>query len=430
MVTIRVMAAVIVLIATVCVVCPGLLGAWTVRTEGGLPRTVQLPWHWQANAEANPPGLAAVVATGALSGLQPGDSSSQLLVVGRNGSYRSLYPAGAPLHAGGDVHLSPDGRYLAMPYLHTYDLAGLSITDLTTGHSRPLDLPGHDRTAVLGWRPDGGALLLGLVTGDTVRIALIETTDGLITTLATASGSADLPRWRFAFSPDSERVAMAIRGELRLVDRRGTTLWTVALAPGRTLAGGGAFTPDGQRVALVHSEPCEGPCSVAPPWVVTYVDSADGTATHGPLLPRIIAADIRAIGWSGPSPASPGGLVVVRYLPGDSAIGALSSEKPGSEKPGSETVGPADLYELAPGGSARLVLDAPYEVTDIDVAADLVGAGRFGDSRSVPSLLPIETGRVRLADVGIGLSVLGGLAAVVAVFFGLASRARPRRRRR
>jgi len=143
------------------------------------------------------------------------------------------------------------------------------------------------------------------------------------------------------------------------------------------------------------------------------------------VLPRIIAADIRAIGWSGPSPASPGGLVVVRYLPGDSAIGA-----PSTEKPGTETVGPADLYELAPGASARLVLDAPYEVSDIDVAADLVGAGRFGDSRSVPSLLPIETGRVRLADVGIGLSVLGGLAAVVAVFFGLASRARPRRRRR
>jgi hypothetical protein len=424
-VTLRVGAAVIVLVATVCLVCPGLLGAWTVRNEGGLPRTVQLPWHWQANAEANPPGLAAVVATGALSGLQPGDTSSQLLVVGRNGSYRSLYPAGAPMHAGGDVHLSPDGRYLAMPYLHTYDLAGLSITDLTTGQSHALDLPSHDRTAVLGWRPDGGALLVGLVTGDTVRIALIQITDGLITTLATASGAADLPRWRFAFSPDSARVAMAIGGELRLVDGRGTTLWTVALAPGRTLAGGGAFTPDGQRVALVHSEPCEGPCSVAPPWVVTYVDSADGTATRGPLLPRIIAAEIRAIGWSGPSTASPGGLVVVRYLPGGSAIGA-----PGGAESDSETVGPADLYELAPGAPARLVLDAPYEVTNIDVAADLIGAGRFGDSPSVPALLPIETGRVRLADIGIGVSVLGGLAAVVAVFFGLARRARPRRRRR
>jgi hypothetical protein len=405
-------------------VCPGLLGAWTVRNDGGLPRAVQLPWHWQANAEANPPGLAAVVATGALSGLQT-DTSSQFLVVGRNGSYRSLYPAGAPLHAGGDVHLSPDGRYLAMPYLHRYELAGLSITDLTTGHSRTVDLPRHDRTAVLGWRPDGSSLLVGLVTGDTVRIALIEITDGMITTLATASGAADLRRWRFAFSPDSERVAMAIGGELRLVDGHGTTMWTVALAPGRTLAGGGAFTPDGQRVALVHSEPCEGPCSVAPPWIVTYVDSADGTATHGPLLPRIIAAEIRAIGWSGPTPASPGGLVVVRYLPADSAIGAARSEQAGSE-----TIGPADLYELAPGAPARLVLDAPYEVTDIDVAADLVGAGRFGDSPSVPSLLPIETGRVRLGDVGIGLSVLGGLAAVVAVFFGLASRARPRRRRR
>jgi hypothetical protein len=55
---------------------------------------------------------------------------------------------------------------------------------------------------------------------------------------------------------------------------------------------------------------------------------------------------------------------------------------------------------------------------------------RFGDTPSVPSLLPIEPGRVRPADVGIALSVLGGLMAIVAVIFGLANRARPRRQTR
>ena len=66
----------------------------------------------------------------------------------------------------------------------------------------------------------------------------------------------------------------------------------------------------------------------------------------------------------------------------------------------------------------------------MDVAADLVRDGRFGETPAVPSLLPIEAGRVRLADAGVAVSVLGGLTAVVAVIFGLARRVRPRRRAR
>ncbi len=417
-VAIRGAVSVIILIAAICLVSPGLLGAWSIRSSGGLPRTIELPWRWQANAEANPPGLAAVVATGDRIGLHRGDASNQVVVVGRDGTYSGLYPNGRTWHAGDDVHLSPDGRNLAAPNLHTRDEAGLSITDLVSGQTRTLGLPVHDRTAVLGWRPDGAALLVGLVTGDDLQVVVIEIEHGRRTALATLPGdAATLPRWRFAFSPDGARVVMAVGGELRLVDRGGT-LWTIPLPPGHTLAGAGAFTPDGLRVALVHSEACSGPCSIAPPWAVTYVDSGTGAAADGPPLPTIIAAEIRAVGWSGPSADSPGGLVVVRYLPRDYPIGER----------GSETAGPADLYELAPGASPRLLLDAPYEVTDLDVAADLVRAARFEDTPSVPSLLPIEAGRVRLADFGIALSVLGGLTAVVAVIFGLASRARPRRR--
>ncbi len=414
----RVVASIAVLLVAICLVCPGLLGPWSVRSGGGLPRTVELAWRWQANAETYPPGLAAVVATGDRTGLHAGESSGSLVVVGRNGTYRGLYPDGGAWQAGHDVHLSADGRYLAMSYPHTYDDAGLSIVDLTTGRTRTVALPAHDRTAVLGWHPDGSALLVGMVTGDSVQITLVEIENGLATALAAIPVSADLARSRFAFSPDGVTLAMSVAGELRLIDDRGRTLWTVPLSPGRMLAGGGAFTPDGRRVALVHSEPCEGPCSVAPPWVVTYVDSADGLAANGPALPTIIAAELRAVGWSGPSADGPGGLVVVRYLPREHPIGERAGE----------SAGPADLYELPPGAEARLVLDAPYEVTDLDVAADLVRAARFGDTPSVPSLLPIEPGRVRPADIGIALSVLSGLAVVVAVIFSLANRARPGRR--
>jgi hypothetical protein len=254
-------------------------------------------------------------------------------------------------------------------------------------------------------------------------VALLDRTTRALTTLARVPVTRGDVSARFAFSPDGTRVAFSVAGTLRLVDDRGTTQWTVSLPDGYRLAGGGAFTPDGRRIALVHALPCHEPCAGARPWAVTYVDSTDGAAVSGPSLPTIMAAQIRAVGWSPARDGERSGLVVVRYLPHPAQTPTYAGPTGGTaaaptRNPAPAEVaepGPADLYELVPGEQPQLLLDAPFEVTDLDVAVDLVAAGRLEGPPSTPSLLPIEADRVRLVDVARGLAVLGGLVAVVAV---------------
>ena len=74
------------------------------------------------------------------------------------------------------------------------------------------------------------------------------------------------------------------------------------------------------------------------------------------------------------------------------------------------------------GNNVQAIATLEREASDQQTLADRVTAGRFGDSSSTPSLLPIEPGRVRLVDVLLAASVFGGLAAVVAVIVGLARR--------
>jgi hypothetical protein len=265
----------------------------------------------------------------------------------------------------------------------------------------------------------------------------------LATAVATPLAEVPVPvgpvGWRFAFSPDGRQVAYATDGWLRVVDDHGAARWTTPLPEGYLVAGEGAFTPDGDRIALVHAMPCPQACPDTSQWSVTYVDSSDGSPADGATLPTIEAAQVRAVGWR--TDGDTDDLVVVRYLPHpppqvvqkpDGTLIYPTAPTTGDE---ARQTGPADLYELAPGQQPLLLLTAPYEVTDLDVAADLVREGRFAGTPSTPSLLPIQPGRVRLVDVALAAAVLGGLAAVVAVAVSLTERltlrliARLRRRR-
>lgn len=435
------------ILSVVALVCPGLFGAWSARVEDAIPRSIELPWHWQGSVEKDPPGLAAVVAT--TDDRTPGggmlveianragaayDEVQPVEVVGRNGVYRSLYPGDGDWLAGETLHLSPDGRYLAMPYLRDETTArqGPTIVDLTTGEARVVRATAvarHGTLAVLGWRPDGGALLVATTRGRTARLALLDVTSGTSTELAEVTAPQ---MWRVAFSPDGRRVAFVAGRALHLVDDRGTALWSAPLPTGTDLAGAGAFTPDGTRIALAYATPCEPSCAVgAAEWGVTYVDSTDGTPAAGPELPAVVGSRIRAVGWSARADGTTS-LVVVRYLPDppeppvQGPDGKLTA--PPIDPTGDGT-GPADLCELAPGGPARLLLDAPHEVTDLDVAVELVRAGRFEGEPSTPSLLPIEPGRLRPVDVAVASAVVGGLAVVVGVVVRLTNRPWPRLRR-
>jgi hypothetical protein len=68
--------------------------------------------------------------------------------------------------------------------------------------------------------------------------------------------------------------------------------------------------------------------------------------------------------------------------------------------------------ELSATAQPRLLLDAPQTVTGLDVAADLVRAGRFGDRASVPSLIPIEFNA--LTDVAVEGAIIGAVLLLAA----------------
>jgi hypothetical protein len=452
---IRTLVVTISVLGIVTLVWPGLFGAWSVRADGAVPRSIDLPWRWQASAEVAPPGPAALVATGEPATPQPGalptaadpaasDIADPVEVIGRNGVYRSLYPDTGQWHAGEEMRLSPDGGRLALPYLHDQTTAqrGPTIVDLTTGRTSVISaagLPAHDSLAVIGWRPDGGALLLAAIAGPSASVMLLDLGTAVATPLTVLPVPQGPVGWRFAFSPDGRRVVYATDGWLHVVDDHGATVWTTPLPAGYLVAGEGAFTPDGERIALVHAVLCPQACPDTSQWSVTYVDSSDGSPTDGTTLPTIEAAQVRAVGWRTDGDTET--LVVVRYLPHpppqvvqkpDGTLVYPSAPTTGDE---AQQTGPADLYELSAGQQPRLLLTAPYEVTDLDVAADLVREGRFAGNPSTPSLLPIQPGRVRLVDVALAAAVLGGLAAVVAVAVSLTERltlrliARWRRRR-
>ncbi len=425
----RAVIASVVVLGVVMLASPGMFGAWHAHAGEAVPRMISLPWRWQANALTDPPGLASVLATprrtAALTVGDDGPEAEQVQIIGRNGVYRAIYPGEGTWDAGATVHLSPDGRRLAMPYLYHPRTAadGPTLVDLVTGDSSVIvlkGLPAHTGLEVLGWRPDGGALLLATANGP-IGLELLLADIGA----RTVTSLAELPETpeAVAFSPDGSRVAFSVRGLLRLVDDRGTPLWTTQLTDGERLAGGGAFTPDGERIAVTLALPCPDECAGAVPWLVTYVDSTDGKPVLGPALPTIEAAAIRAVGWSEPYGNQPGGLVIVRYLPPGQTLGETSEPATVATEdvPGQ---GPADLYLLSSGEQPKLLLDAPYEVADLDVAADLVRAGRFEGTPSAPSLLPIEPGRVRPIDVIGALGVIGALATVVSAIVGLTGRLR------
>jgi hypothetical protein len=418
--------ALIVAVGIASFAAPGLFGTWSTRTAGGVPRSITTPWPWQASVANSPPGPASLIFTGVGTELMGDGQAGRIAAVGRNGTYRLLYPEHGRWTAGGNAHLSPDGRYVASPRWHG---AGdeLSITDLTTGEVRnlPVETGGTGVTvdAVYGWRPDGGAVAIGLRPGSphgVLALGVLDLSTGLTTMTRAEAGTPELARGVTAtFAPDGGSLAVTIGSTIGLYAVAPTTpdsdvapLWTVILDTGQQFSG--AFTRDGQRIVLFDAPDCALlNCPAALTWNVSYLDAATGAPTEGPALPAFEAAGVRAVGWN----ETTGGLVVVRLTPGQPAGP--------KERDGRQLIqpGPADLYELRPGEDPRLLVDAPDEVTGLDVAAELVHSGQFRDRASVPSLWPFARAPVELDRIGIFAAILAAIALV------LFARRSPRRRR-
>ncbi|WP_141714838.1 hypothetical protein [Micromonospora mirobrigensis] len=353
-----------------------------------VPGRIGLPYMWQATVDRDPPGPAALLVAGGglgLRGIDLLDHEGKVAVIGRDGRYRMLLHGGAESSAGEDVQLSPDGRYVA-------DALGdgwLETTDLTDGSHRAYDGPPDGGGGLpVTWAPDGRSIValdnryepvLGRDADGqdiySIRLVLLDLDSGATRVLAEERSD----RWPVrtaslaAFTPDGARLLTTVGDTVSLRDRTGRALWSRRLGPRRVLAGSGAVSPDGARVATVELDGCRTGCSAgelgARTWRFGWLDTATGRDTTGPALPPVRGQAVRALGWRTGTD-----LVALRYEP--------------NPQDGMDTVewndtgwwetGHVQLLALRPDGGTELLLDPPAEVCALDVPRDLLAAGRFG----------------------------------------------------
>ncbi|MBE1488165.1 WD40 repeat domain-containing protein [Plantactinospora soyae] len=405
--------------------------------EAAVPARVWTPWMWQASVGQDPPGSATLLFSGdglGLHGADPFDHEGKVAAVGRDGAYRMLLYGGGETVAGEGVLISPDGRSVVQHFLPGAADGWLVVTDLTTGQNRTIAAPdgGTCCGEPVAWAPDGGAVLathrpaqpIGIdpVTGEGItptRLVLHDLTTGvnrvLVDGLENRSGlrTASLA----AFSSDSARIAVSQGSRVSLVDRTGTVAWTRDLGPGRYLAGLGAFSPDGRRIATVTLDGCRHECDTtalaARTWRFGYLDSASGLDADGPTFGPVTALAVRALGWRLGTD-----LVVLTYQP--EAGSWQTADDDGSTDTWWE-VGDATLVALRPGGGSEVLVDSPGEVLAMDVPRELLESGRFGGPARQPAPFPARP--LILVPAIPLVVVLSGIAVPVVLW------ARRRRRR-
>ncbi|GGM85436.1 hypothetical protein ACFFX1_05930 [Dactylosporangium sucinum] len=391
-----------------------------------IPRSVELPYPWQATVDTAPSGPATVLFGGdswGLTGDPFEEEGGKLAVVGRNGDYRVLrYPVEG-LRAGQDVRLSPDGNLVAQSTLTGGPAGWLVVTDLRTGRSRGYgDGPPACCFEVAAWRPDSGAVLVlrdanGVVEpgpnqnpGKSAQYVLVDLAGGALTPVDDVFVRDPVASaWVAAFAPDG-RGFVATRPnangtELRGYDAAGRRLWTRDLGD-RRLAGAGAYTPDGSAVALLTIDGCTKECGhdqlTARQWHVSYVDAVTGADREGQALPAVSGPAVRALGWTG------GTLVVVQYELEDEIL--LEPDETGR----SETRH-VRVLALQPDGAVSVVLDPPAEVSSIDIAQNRLRDGRFGGPVPDPAALPARWSVIAQAALCLLVPVLLATAAVVVI---------------
>jgi hypothetical protein len=392
--------------------------------DGGdaVPARLHMPWMWQGTVAQSPPGPASVLFSDDSGGLRGEDhffdDEGKVAVVGRDGAYRMLlYGNYVEMVAGENVLLSPDGREVAHDHVAS-DQGWMVVTDLSTGESRTYRGPDGELCCgePVAWAPDGRALLVLAHIGPTTDhlpsyLALLDLTTGRARKLLDLGD-----RWKLrtaslaAFSPDGRHIALNVFEEIRLLDTEGETIWRHSLGPRRVLAGVGAFTPGGGLVTTLTLDGCLERCDTAAlaarRWRVGYLDARTGAEAMGPALPVVSGLAVRALGWRHASD-----LVVLSYRP---APGAAKTELEWDDTAYS-VVGDVTLLALAPEREPETLLDPPDAVIGIDVARDLLTAGRFGGASPRPSVFParwvivfplIGFGYPTIAVAGIGWALL------------------------
>ncbi|GAA3750970.1 hypothetical protein GCM10022225_39170 [Plantactinospora mayteni] len=408
---------------------------WTAGDAGpAVPSRLALPWMWQATVQMDPPGPASVLFGGdsiGLRGTDIFDSEGKLAVVGRNsGDYRMLlYGGWDSIAAGENALLAPDGTRVAQSYLEGSGLdatAGVTIVDLTTGRSTQHGARhGTGCCEPVAWAPDGGSLLVSVTGSAEVtdpntgyiwhpeRLALLDlATDALVPLRDFTPARAIRTASRAAFAPDGQTLAVTEGSMVRLVDRTGTVRWSAELGDRTYLAGTGAFSADGSRITTVTLDGCLDECDeaalAARRWSVGFLDAATGRPLPGAGFAVVTGLAVRALGW-----ANGRELVVLRYEP---EAGAHKTRDQGWNDTGWYETGHVTLLALGPDGSTRTLIDPPDDVLTMDVAQDLLTAGRFGGPSSTASMFPAR-GIIWVAAIPLGcLSAVVGVVALLVVY--------------
>ncbi|KHD76884.1 hypothetical protein [Actinoplanes utahensis] len=233
----------------------------------------------------------------------------------------------------------------------------------------------------VAWAPDGRSMLAETYTfgSDATQLVWVDLSSGAVQPLDDKQPyGSERAASRGAFAPDSRGIAVSHGSSLRLTAPDGGTRWTVDLGPRAYLAGTGAFHPDGTRIAIANLDGCLEDCDAAAlaarRWTITYRDAATGAPTTGPELPAVTGMAVRAVGWS-----QGRDLVVLRHEPEHDAYRDTSR---GADRAWDDTgwweTGHVTLLGLGTDGGTRVLLDPPDGVLTLDVAQDLVQAGRFG----------------------------------------------------
>jgi dipeptidyl aminopeptidase/acylaminoacyl peptidase len=345
---------------------PGIPGGGAPATERGIPGELYVPWLWQATVRQWAPGPAAVLFfTGATRYLE--DTG---VVVGRDGAYRLLY-----MDIGEDRGLlSPDGRY--------YARSGPYLLDLATGDERRLGDEGG--IAPLAWSPDGRWILATRDNDDATitygadgqpvndpshpdDLLVLDVVGERVRTLAAVGQQAYAAA---AYAPDGARVAVTSQTEtdeaqrLAVIDvATGRERWSVDLGQ-RRLGGTGAWSPDGERLAILAFDGCTGGCDdsayAARRWRVEFLDAETGASARPPIA--LPGRPVAVLGWR--SDVEP----VLTYTP----AAELESRH-------------VEVVALRPDGETEPLVETADEVTGLDLPRKLVDGGQFHGGSPRPS---------------------------------------------